>query len=387
MHNNQTPPASPSFDTIAQLRQQIAHLFWVADTTLDFPEPGYFRFRGRPQGELEPHYDELRQHFEQYGYTPLAQPENGQVVLLGLPLVITPPPLRWRWNLVLFLLTILSTLFTGAVNEPAFGEVFTQAIETGTGWGAVVANLWRGLPFCLSIMLILGAHEMGHFFAARYHKVAASLPYFLPLPYPLSYFGTLGAFILQRSPSKNARVQFDIGASGPLAGLVFAIPLLIYGLATSPVGPLPEMYMREGNSILYVVLKFLVFGEVLPSGGMDVSLNQVAWAGWTGLLITGINLLPVGQLDGGRVAQVLFGQRVLKQMFWPIIAGLAIFSLIAQSPIWVVMIFLLLSMGRQYEQPLDSVTQLDPRRRALAIFTLILFVLIFVPVPLEWVGF
>ena len=373
--------ATPPVEMVEQLRRQIAHLFWVVDTALNLPEEGFFRFRGRPLAPMDDIYDELRHHFEQFGYTPIAQPENNHVVLIGLPTVLKAPPLRWFWNLVLFLLTILSTLFTGAINEEAFVAPFVVG-----DWATAAANLWRGWPFCAAIMLILGAHEMGHFLAARYHKVAASLPYFLPLPYPLSVFGTLGAFILQRTPSKNAKVQFDIGASGPLAGLVFAIPLLIYGLATSPVEPLPEVYMREGNSILYVALKFLVFGELLPSGGMDVYLNQVAWAGWTGLLITGINLLPVGQLDGGRVAQVLFGQETLKQIFWPIIAGLAIFSLVAQTPIWVVMIFLLLSIGRQYEQPLDSVTQIDPRRRALAIFTIVLFVLIFVPVPLEFVG-
>lgn len=383
---NPTPAQFP-LEIVEPLRHQISHLFQVFDTSFDTPEIGYFRFRGRPQIPLDESYDQLRELFEQYGYTPLVRREQSQIALIGLPLVITAPPLRWKLNLLLFLLTIMSTLLTGAMSEPAFTPFLERFLNTGTGGTAVLQNLWMGWPFSLCILLILGVHEMGHFLAARYHKVPASLPYFLPLPWPFSYFGTLGAFILQRAPSKNSRAQFDIGASGPLAGLVLAIPILIYGLLTSPLGLLPEAYIREGNSILYVVLKFLVFGQVLPAGGMDVSLNQVAWAGWTGLLITGINLLPIGQLDGGRVAQVLLGQQLLEQLFWPIIIALGVFSLLAQSPIWLVMILLLLWMGRQYEQPLESITPLDPWRRRLAIFTLVLFVLIFVPVPLEWVGF
>jgi membrane-associated protease RseP (regulator of RpoE activity) len=245
-------------------------------------------------------------------------------------------------------------------------------------------NLLAGWPFSLSIMAILTAHEFGHYFAARYHKVPVTLPYFIPLPF-LSIIGTLGAFIRLKAPAKNKRVLLDIGAAGPLAGLVVAIPVLLYGLATSEVGPLPtEPYLLEGNSILYFGMKFLVFGQVLPGNGLDVSLNQIAWAGWVGLLVTSLNLIPVGQLDGGHVTYVLLGKRA-KQFFWPVIIALAVLALITQTFTWVVWIAMLYFLGRVHAEPLDDVTELDPRRRMIAIFTFILFFLIFVPIPIQFI--
>src|SRR5690606_10828231 len=139
-------------------------------------------------------------------------------------------------------------------------------------------QIWRGWPFAASILLILGAHELGHYFAARRHNVPVTLPYFIPMP--LSLFGTLGAFIRLQGPVNNRRALFDVGAAGPLAGLVFALPILFFGLATSDVGPISPGGLFEGNSVLYSALKYLVFGRLLPGGGEDVYLNQVAWAGW-----------------------------------------------------------------------------------------------------------
>lgn len=374
-----------SLDAVETLRHEVAPFFEVYDTSLDVPEAGYFRFRGRPLGVIEDDYDQLRPLFEKYGFTPLIRQEGNHIALIGLPVVIKAQPIQWRTNIWLFIGTVLTTLLVGAVSEPAYATILERAAATGN-WSEAITGLSYGLPYCLSILSILLAHEFGHFFAALYHGVSASLPYFIPLPPILSPFGTLGAFILQREPSKNIKVQFDIGASGPLAGLVVALPLLIYGLSTSPVGPLPQgPYMLEGNSILYVGLKYLIFGEFLPSAARDVSLNQVAWAGWTGLFITGLNLLPVGQLDGGRVVQVLFGRKILMQLYWPVLLSLGLFSLFAGAPIWIVMIALLYFFGRNYEEPLDAVTPLDPKRRALAIFTFVLFFFIFVPIPLEYI--
>jgi membrane-associated protease RseP (regulator of RpoE activity) len=244
-------------------------------------------------------------------------------------------------------------------------------------------QIWRGWPFSLSLLLILGAHELGHYFAARYHNVPVTLPYFIPLPF-VSFIGTMGAFIRLKGPVKNRRALFDVGVAGPLAGLVFALPILWYGLATSDVGPLPPSgdYYLEGNSILYAAMKIGVFGRFLPDGNMDVQLNDIAWAGWVGLLVTGLNLIPMGQLDGGHTAYVLFGQRA-KQFFWPILIGLLGLALLTNTTTWLVWIVLLYFLGRTHAEPLDDVTDLDPRRRAVAVFTLILFLLVFVPIPLQ----
>ncbi len=380
-------PDTTSMETVEQLRDEIGPLFDVIDTTLDHPEPGHFRFRGQPTyGADDPTgFDRLRAIFERYGYTPFLRREQGRIALYGYPFVVAEPPVRWGLNLLLFVATIFSTLFAGVLGEPAVGALVSSAAEPAEQTRILLMNLWRGWPFCVSILLILGAHELGHYFAARYHRVPASLPYFIPFPF--SIIGTMGAFILQRGPSKNVRVQFDIGAAGPLAGLVFAVPILILGLTTSTVGPLPAgPYILEGNSIFYATLKTVLFGEFLPSATRDVSLNQVAWAGWVGLLVTALNLSPVGQFDGGRVAQVLVGTRVLKQLFWPILLAMIALGFLAATPTWFVWAALLFFFGNRQEQPLDEITTLDPTRRALAIFTMVLFFLLFVPIPLQQIG-
>ena len=162
----------------------------------------------------------------------------------------------------------------------------------------------------MTLLGILVAHEFGHYFAARYHKVAVSLPYFIPLPIG---FGTLGAFIRLREQVPDRRKLFDIGVAGPLAGLVIAIPMLFYGLSTSPLDVAPQgvPVELEGNSILYFLAKIAVFGQALPNHltGQDVFMNQVTFAAWIGLLVTALNLLPVGQLDGGHTVYALFGEK------------------------------------------------------------------------------
>ena len=367
------PSPGASFANVDALRRDIADLFIVYDTTLDYPEKEYVRFRGRFLQDPAECYDELRRRFEAHGYTPAVNDEGDRIALLALPVVFDHPDSRRIVNLLLFIATILSTLFAGAY------------YETGTLEGAL--QIWRGWPFSLSVLLILGAHELGHYFAARHHNVPVTLPYFIPMP--LSLCGTFGAFIRLQGPVSTRRALFDVGAAGPLAGLVFALPILFYGLATSDIGPnIPGSF--EGNSLLYLVAKFAVFGRLLPGGGQDVYLNQVAWAGWVGLFVTGLNLLPVGQLDGGHVAYALLGKRA-ERLFWPVIVGLALIVVYAYlrgayALTWVLWIFMLLAFGRFHARPLEDISPLDPRRRALAVFTLGLFFLTFVPFPLLSLG-
>jgi membrane-associated protease RseP (regulator of RpoE activity) len=218
----------------------------------------------------------------------------------------------------------------------------------------------------------------------------------------------MGAFIQLKEPPKNRRILLDIGIAGPLAGLVVAIPLLLLGLYLSPVSKLPFELPPgqgfEGNSILYLAMKFLVKGEMLPqplsyfgsnplvywvkyyltgtplpTGGRDVILHPIAWAGWAGLLVTALNLIPVGQLDGGHIIYVLLGPKAGK--FLPYILGALLLLGFFWSGWWLWVILLLL-LGRFYAEPLDQITTLDPRRRTLAVVALVIFVLVFVPVPL-----
>jgi len=213
----------------------------------------------------------------------------------------TPPsakPAEWRTNLVLFLATVASVFFTGVVTQ-------------GGGSAGYFARepLVRGGQFAATILVILVAHELGHYVAARIHKVDASLPYFIPMPL-LSPFGTMGAVIRMRGVIPTRRALLDIGASGPIAGLCFAIPLYIWGASHSHLVPITapgDGSVQLGESILMKVLDHL-FAPAKPEG-MDLELSPIAFGAWGGLFVTMINLLPVGQLDGGHVAYALFGPK------------------------------------------------------------------------------
>lgn len=268
-----------------------------------------------------------------------------------------------------------------------------------TTWG------FDGPYFAATLMGILLCHELGHYIVGRRRGVDVSLPYFIPVP-PQFTLGTLGAVIRMRKPISDRNALFDVGASGPVAGLVLAIPLLVTGLYLSDIAPTKPDDMIEGNSILYALLKYAVFGRWLPSDGVDVQLHPMAFAGWVGLLITMINLMPIGQLDGGHVARAALGQSHEKwsgrlHVALPVV-GVAVAGVMfvlargagrdvvgaltyAQSGAlpWLVWTGLLAWMRRQageYHPPVGE-TPLDPRRRRYAVAMLIIFLLIATPVP------
>ena len=295
----------------------------------------------------------------------------------------------WLWPLALFAATCVSTLYVGAEME---GQVVESAADLIHGW-----------PFALPLMAILLAHEMGHYVAGRIHGVDVSLPYFIPMP--MSLLGTMGAVIRIRSDIQSRNALLDVGAAGPLAGMAIALPVLIYGLATSPVEPLPDVhevgYIVEGRSLLYLALLHGFHGSI-PEGH-DIMLSSPALAGWAGLLVTMINLLPFGQLDGGHVAYSLLGPRqdrvsrwVLKGLpFLAVAVSLAYFlpAALAGAPrpvlaanlfagtAWLVWAVLLLGMTRLAgsEHPPTEDDTLSRRRRWIAIATLALFGLLFMP--------
>ena len=267
---------------------------------------------------------------------------------------------------------------------------------------AEIAIMLFSLLFLPGVLL----HEGSHYLAARYHGTNVTLPYFIP--FPLSLFGTMGAFIRLKEPPRNKRVLLDIGIAGPLAGLVVAIPVLLIGLSLSTVEPIQvpagQGILLEGNSILYLLAKYAVFGQLLPApesygnlppllywlryyftsqplplGGVDVWIHPVAWAGWAGLLVTALNLIPAGQLDGGHTIYVLVGRRA--RFLLPFILG-ALFLLGFVWSGWWLWAGLIFFVGRVFAEPLDQITPLDSRRKAIAIFGLVIFLLVFTPVPL-----
>lgn len=198
--------------------------------------------------------------------------------------------MKWKLNLLLFVATIGTVFATGlGLAQPGHAATLQAAQFTG------------------ALLLILVAHELGHFIAARIHRVDASLPFFIPLPPPISPFGTMGAIIRMKSRIPTRRALLDIGASGPLAGLVFAIPLYAWGVAHSTIIPLNGDYEQLGSSLMLRALDRLF--SPTPAPGFDVLLHPVAFAAWGAMLVTMINLLPVSQLDGGHVAYALFGPK------------------------------------------------------------------------------
>jgi hypothetical protein len=219
----------------------------------------------------------------------------------SLPPRVGSAPLAWRLNAWLFAATVGSVFFTGYLSSGPHPGALREAVQ-----------------FTCALLGILLAHEFGHFIAARIHRVDASLPYFIPLPFPLSPFGTMGAVIRMRSVIPTRRALFDIGAAGPLAGIALAVPLYAWGVSRSQVIPLGSLGegggMELGTSLLLRLLDH-VFGPVVPEG-MDILLSPVAFAAWTGMFITMINLIPVGQLDGGHVAFALFGPRQNRVAQW-----------------------------------------------------------------------
>jgi membrane-associated protease RseP (regulator of RpoE activity) len=299
-------------------------------------------------------------------------------------------PLKWRLPVVLFVTTVASILVTAALVNTKPDEPFRLA---------------NGVAFAAPLLAILLTHEFAHFIFARHHRVNASLPFFIPLPL-VNPFGTMGAVILMRDRIKSKNALLDIGASGPIAGMVVAIPVLIYGLARSEVHPLVPGGTQEGQNLLYLLLKLVTVGPI-PDGS-DVYLHPIALAGWVGLFITMLNLLPVGQLDGGHVAYALFGSRqntyskvvrwsllvmVPINFFWqivPVFRGVAYEDLFhravsASAPwfVWFVVLTLLERLGGGGHPPTEPGT-LSPGRRVVAIGTLVLFVLLFMPAP--WIS-
>ncbi len=274
---------------------------------------------------------------------------------------------------------------------------------------AACVTTWNagGPVFAATLMGILVAQERGHYIVARRYGIDVSLPYFIPLPFAV---GTMGAIIRMRSAISRRNALIDVGASGPLAGLAVAIPLLIWGLASSPVGPVAngaDGGFIEGNSLLYILLKLIVKGRYLPSGGLDVQISPMAFAAWVGMLVTFINLIPVGQLDGGHVAVAIFGDGWERAARWLhrslAVVGLGVFLVLTQAArdagrtgwgavgygaqsavpwlVWATLLFVMRKLaGGRYHPPVGQ-EPLAPSRRILGIVMAIVFVLLFTPVP------
>jgi len=387
------------------LTTQVAQILNIQETHwADAHALHIVRFSGHLRMVSAEAYDKIAEAMAPHEITPIFRNEQGQHAVILLKGINRPTQANPWVNLAMFLLTLFSVALVGALN--VYDGPADSFIQLYTG---ALSRIWTGWPFAASLLVILLAHEFGHYIAGRLHKTPVTLPYFLPLPVPP--FGTLGAFIQLKSAPKNKRVLLDIGVAGPLAGFIIAIPILLLGLSLSHVEPLPrflttgEGFTLEGNSLIYLLAKYIVFGQWLPApdsygmthpflywlqffftgrpfpfGGQDVLIHPVALAGWGGLLVTALNLIPAGQLDGGHLSYVLFGRGARR--FLPyILVGLFVLGFFWQG--WWLWALIISFLGRTYAEPLDQITPLDPRRKLIAILGLIIFILTFTPIPLQ----
>jgi membrane-associated protease RseP (regulator of RpoE activity) len=297
-----------------------------------------------------------------------------------LPVAYTSPrkfqDRRWL-HLTLFVLTLASTTLMGVEHFLAFASDFGRNPVVLT-----TAAIPQGLWYSATVLIILGAHELGHYLACRYYQVDASLPFFIPMPGVLT--GTLGAFIRIREPIPTKRMLFDIGIAGPLAGFVFALPALFIGIALSPIVRVPENLVgfHLGEPLLFQIAAWLTWGPI--GDAYSLNLHPMALAAWFGLLATALNLFPIGQLDGGHISYAVLGRRSTAVTLASI--GVAIL-LTFFSMSWLVWTFLLVAMtlvmGPRHPRTIDEDIPLDHTRVWLAVLALVIFVLCFTPNPIE----
>ena len=279
----------------------------------------------------------------------------------------------------MFALTIATTTFVGANWYVSFLDDFRGSTSLPMSFTAL---LIRGFWYSGTILAILGSHELGHYFACRYYNVDASLPFFIPVPILLT--GTMGAFIRIREPIPQKRMLFDIGIAGPIAGFLVAVPALFLGVSMSHVVRLPPNFVgfEMGEPLLFKLAAKLLWGTI--PDGYTLNLHPMAFAAWFGLLVTALNLFPVGQLDGGHISYAVLGRKSTYVTVLTIGAAIVLAFFSSSLVMWVgLMVIMLFLFGPRHPRVFDEDVALDRTRLGLAVFAVVMFALCFTPAPLE----
>lgn len=276
----------------------------------------------------------------------------------------------YRLHALLFFATLVTTIAAGMVWE-------------GANPLARPDLFYLGLPYAATLMAILLCHEMGHYLTARYYGMDVTLPYFIPSPIPP--VGTFGAFIRMKSPPLNRKALLYVAAAGPIAGFCVALPAMLYGYATSDVVANSQVGFgfRLGEPLLLQMISQAVVGSLPPE--TTLSLNSVGMAAWFGILVTMFNLLPMGQLDGGHIVYALVGARA-RYVTWGLVIGLLVMGLLAWEG-WFVWALIGFFVSRRHPTVIDPYTTLDLRSGAVACLALVIFILCFMPLPIQVVSF
>jgi len=310
----------------------------------------------------------LTQYFNDLGYTAYydktdiqESPHSVRLVPLTMTTTKTKNP-SIAINIVLFIATIFTTLLVGTLNRG--GNPFTN-----------FKDIFLGIPFSFSLLLILTGHELGHYFTSKHYGVSVTLPYFLPIPHPL--IGTMGAFIRIKSILPNRRALIRIGAMGPIIGFILAIPITIIGISLSKVAIVSGTDgLPLGSSLLFKILSGIIHPNI-PQG-YDLVLHPMAFAGWLGFFVTALNLLPLGQLDGGHIAYAVFG-KYRKYVMIAIIATMAVLGVF--WPGWFFWILLIFIFGLRHPPSQNEIMPLRTSDKIISALALLVFILAFIPIP------
>lgn len=367
--NTMAPPIPPEASKeIEFVKSLVARHFPVYDVRVSYDVVEFFcRI---DDTTLEENFERLREDMAGHGFIPMIMYDKGEHIVT----VAKKPTVKYRnvsVNLAMLVVTFLTMLLAGVLDWSGYAGVDSGAIFT-------VENLLMGMiTFTLPLMAILGVHELAHFLVARRRGVAASLPFFIPSIPPL---GTFGAFISLRDPIPNKKTLLDIGVAGPLAGLLVALPLGIIGLilTNSEAKLVPTNVGSEGVMGISFPLIYQALELFIPLRG-EYLLHPTAFAAWVGFLVTALNLLPVGQLDGGHVARALLGARA-KYLSWVTVAILVGIGMFYYG--WLIFALLILFLGARHPPPLNDISPLDLKRKGLGVLTFAVLVIAFVPIPM-----
>lgn len=374
MENPFTIP-QPAIDPVQEianaLQREMVGLFQVH--SIKAQQDKTISFSGRLLSDAETAYIQIRDRFHKLGYTPMLRRRNDQDVVVAVKGVVdNSGKSKPTINIILFVATVATTLAAGAsmAGEDLWGAVLSGSLIS------VLQSLLSGLPFAATLLGILGVHELGHYLASRLHGVRATLPYFIPLP--AVGIGTLGAFIQIKSPMTDRKVLFDIGMAGPYAGLLVAIPMLFLGLYLSldNVVPIfvPGLTLADVGSSIFISGMVQIFADI--PDGRTLLLDPIFFAAWLGFFLTALNLLPAGQLDGGHAAYAVLG-RWAYRLAYLVVFLLIIIGALQLSMQWFIWAFFILISGLRHPPPMNDITNVGFTRKAIGIFSIVLFVLIF----------
>lgn len=341
---------------------------------MEIQKIGINSIKGRIFEPIEYNIAELKDYFNDFGYEPFFSltHQTDSPHIINVSGNIKQVNIKKSEQLlaviiagVLFIATVFTTLLIGSLNRG--GNPFQN-----------LKDFVLGVPFSFSLLAILAGHELGHYFTARKYNVVVTLPYFLPIPHPL--IGTMGAFIRIKSILPNKRALIRIGLMGPLVGFILAIPITIIGLKLSKVVDTSQMSgtFSLGSSLLFQLIYKLLHPQIPDT--YDIMLHPMAFAGWLGFFVTAINLIPVGQLDGGHIAYAIFGKR-RKYVMIGVIAIMAVLGLKWVG--WYFWIALILAFGLKHPKAQDEITALTKKDKILGLVALVILILAFIPNPFQ----